>query len=114
MTDPRPYRNAAWLLMLPAALLMGTVGVMPLFAVFNYALHDIFSLSDVLWVGPEWYAELVADPRFHASLLRSLAFSATVIAVQVPLGVALALMLRGMRGAVFVLMLVALPLVVPW
>ena len=37
-----------------------------------------------------------------------------MIAVQVPLGVALALMLRGMRGAVFVLMLVALPLVVPW
>ncbi len=114
MTTPRPYRNAAWVLMLPAALLMGAVGVLPLVSVFNYSLHDIFSLADVLWVGPEWYAEIVADPRFHASLLRSLAFSATVIAVQVPLGVALALMLRGMRGAVFVLMLVALPLVVPW
>ncbi|MBC2834007.1 carbohydrate ABC transporter permease [Paragemmobacter straminiformis] len=111
----RPYRNAAWLLMLPAALLMAVVGVVPLVAVFNYSLHDIFSLRDVLWVGAEWYGEIVTSPRFHASLLRSLMFSAVVLAVQVPLGVGIALVLRRTgRWAVLGLMLVALPLVVPW
>lgn len=115
MHRTRPYSNAAWLLMLPAALLMAVVGVVPLIAVFNYSLHDIFSLQDVLWVGPEWYAEIVTDPRFHASLGRSLMFSAVVLSVQVPLGLAVALALRRTgRAAVLGLMLVALPLVVPW
>ncbi len=107
-------RNGAWLLMLPAAAVMAFVGVLPLIAVFNYALHDIFSLADVHWVGVEWYEEIVTSSRFHESLLRSLMFSAVVLSVQVPLGVGIALLLRGARGAVLVLMLVALPLVVPW
>ena len=109
-----PVRNGAWLLVLPAAAVMVFVGVLPLVAVFNYALHDIFSLANVHWIGAEWYEEIVTSSRFHESLARSLMFSAIVLAVQVPLGVGLALMLRGMRGAVLVLMLVALPLVVPW
>ncbi len=115
MQRNRTYSNAAWLLMLPAAVLMAMVGVLPLIAVFNYALHDIFSLQDISWVGAEWYGQIVTDPRFHASLARSLMFSAVVLAVQVPLGVAVALGLRRAgRAAVLGLMLVALPLVVPW
>lgn len=111
----KAYRNDAWLLMLPAAAVMAFVGVIPLVAVFNYALHDIFSLQDVHWVGVEWYEEIVTSSRFHGSLARSLLFSAVVLLVQVPLGVGLALLLRGTgRWAVGVLMLVALPLVVPW
>lgn len=111
----KPCSNAAWLLMLPAAALMAVVGVIPLVAVFNYSLHDIFSLKDVLWIGPEWYHGIVTDPRFHASLGRSLMFSGVILSVQVPLGLAVALGLRRTgRAAVLGLMLVALPLVVPW
>ncbi len=111
----RPYRNEAWLLMLPAAAVMAFVGVIPLIAVFNYSLHDIFSLADVHWVGVEWYEAIVTSSRFHASLGRSLLFSAVVLMVQVPLGVGIALLLRRAgRWSVVVLMLVALPLVVPW
>lgn len=109
-----PIRNGAWLLMLPAAAVMVFVGVLPLIAVFNYGLHDIFSLADVHWVGVEWYEEIVTSSRFHESLGRSLLFSAIVLSVQIPLGVGIALLLRGVRGAVLILMLVALPLVVPW
>ncbi|NBE07406.1 carbohydrate ABC transporter permease [Paragemmobacter ruber] len=111
----KPYRNEAWLLLLPAAGLMGFIGVVPLIAVFNYSLHDIFSLADVHWVGAEWYEEIITSDRFHASLLRSLLFAAVVLSVQVPLGVGLALLVRRTgRWAVMLLMLVALPLVVPW
>lgn len=111
----RPYRNEAWLLLLSAAGLMVFIGVIPLIAVFNYSLHDIFSLADVHWVGAEWYEEIITSDRFHASLLRSLLFSAVVLSVQVPLGVGLALLVRRTgRWAVMLLMLVALPLVVPW
>jgi glycerol transport system permease protein len=111
----KPHSARAWLLVAPAAAVMVFVGVLPLVAVFNYALHDIFTLSDVHWVGPEWYAEIVTSPRFHASLARSLLFSACVLAIQVPLGVAIALLLRRSgRLGVGVMMVLALPLVVPW
>lgn len=111
----KQQNNAAWLLLLPAALILGFVGIIPLVAVFNYSFFDIFTLDTAFWIGGEWYRELFASPRFHASLGRSLLFSAIVLSVQIPLGVAIALMLvRSGRWRVLVLMLMALPLVVPW
>ncbi len=111
----KPVANRAWLLILPALAVMGFVGVLPLVAVFNYSFHDIFTLSDVHWVGVEWYAEIVASDRFRESLARSLLFSALVIGIQVPLGVGVALLLRrSRRSGVAMLMLLAAPLVVPW
>ncbi|WP_135450913.1 MULTISPECIES: carbohydrate ABC transporter permease [Tabrizicola] len=111
----RPHDNRAWLLLLPALLLLGVVGAVPLLAVFNYGFHDIFTLTDVHWVGVEWFADILASDRFLASLGRSLLFSAMVLAIQVPLGVGVALMFVGLgTRAVWGLMLVAMPLVVPW
>ena len=111
----RPYDNRAWLLLLPAFALLGVVGAVPLLAVINYGFHDIFTLSDVHWVGVEWFQAILQSERFLASLGRSLLFSALVLAVQVPLGIAVArLLLTCGRGAVWGLMLCALPLVVPW
>jgi glycerol transport system permease protein len=63
----------------------------------------------------QWFADILGSKRFLASLGRSLLFSALVLAIQVPLGVGVALLLLGYRKrAVWGLMLVALPLVVPW
>ena len=111
----RPYDNRAWWLLLPALGLLGAVGVLPLLAVVNYGFHDIFSLSDVHWVGLDWYADILGSDRFLASLGRSFLFSALVLAIQVPLGIAVAkLLVPYGRRAVWGLMLCALPLVVPW
>lgn len=111
----RPHDNRAWFLLLPALLLLTLVGALPLLAVFNYGFHDIFTLSDVHWVGVEWFADILASDRFLASLGRSLLFSALVLAIQVPLGIGVALLLLTLgKRAVWGLMLVALPLVVPW
>lgn len=109
------HRNAAWLLMLPALLLMGFVALLPLVAVFNYSFHDIFRLDQAFWVGTAWYVEIVTAPEFWASLGRSIFFSALALGVQLPLGIAVALMLRrmGPRVAILMLMCVAVPLVVP-
>lgn len=111
----RPHDNRAWFLLLPALLLLGLVGALPLLAVLNYAFHDIFTLSDVHWVGVEWFADILASDRFLASLGRSLLFSTLVLSIQVPLGIGVALLFLTLgRRAVWGLMLVALPLVVPW
>lgn len=111
----RPYNNRAWLLLLPALALLGVVGALPLMAVINYGFHDIFSLTDVHWVGLDWFTDILQSQRFLASLGRSLLFSALALAIQVPLGIAVALLLLTYgRWAVWGLMLCALPLVVPW
>ena len=111
----KPHSNAAWALMLPAAAVMVFVAILPLLAVLNYSFHDIFSLDKVFWVGTDWYEMIVATPRFWASLGRSTLFSTLAIIVQIPLGIAIALMLRkvGPRGASLMLMCLAIPLVVP-
>lgn len=107
--------NAAWLLMVPAVLLMGFVALFPLVAVVNYSFHDIFSLDRAFWVGTQWYQDIATTSAFWASLGRSALFSALALGVQVPLGIAVALMLRRLsaRAAIAMLMVVAVPLVVP-
>ena len=111
----KPHSYAAWALMLPAAAVMVFVAVLPLLAVLNYSFHDIFSLDKVFWVGTDWYEMIVATPRVWASLGRSALFSTLAISVQIPLGIAIARMLRkvGPRGASLMLMCLAIPLVVP-
>lgn len=111
----RPHDNRAWLLVLPALTLLGLVGALPLLAVINYGFHDIFSLQDVYWVGLQWFTDILGSDRFLASLGRSLLFSTLALAIQVPLGIGVALLLMSDgKRAVWGLMLVALPLVVPW
>jgi glycerol transport system permease protein len=111
----RPHDNRAWFLVLPALTLLGLVGALPLLAVINYGFHDIFTLQDVFWVGPQWFTDILQSDRFLASLGRSLLFSTLALGIQVPLGIGVALLLLSYgKRAVWGLMLVALPLVVPW
>jgi glycerol transport system permease protein len=111
----RPHDNRSWFLVLPALALLGVFGALPLLAVINYGFHDIFTLSDVHWVGFQWYADILQSERFLATFGRSLLFSTLAIGIQVPLGIGVALLLLTYgKRAVWGLMLVALPLVVPW
>ena len=105
----------AWLMVLSAVLLLAVVGVIPLLAVFNYSFFDIFTLADRFWIGLEWYAELAGGPDLYQALARSLAFMAIVLLVQFPLGIGIAMLLpRGTALTSFFLMVLAVPLVVPW
>jgi glycerol transport system permease protein len=111
----RTPSDRAWLFLIPAGLLMGFVGILPLVAVVNYSVLDLFVITDPFWVGVQWYEALVSSPRFYASLARSLSFSALVLAIQLPLGVAIALFLMRLgRWRTPVLLLMAVPLLVPW
>jgi glycerol transport system permease protein len=66
-------------------------------------------------VGFQWYADILQSERFLATFGRSLLFSTLAIGIQVPLGIGVALLLLTYgKRAVWGLMLVALPLVVPW
>lgn len=101
--------------MLPAALLLGLVGLIPLITVVNYSFFEIFILEKRFWVGTEWYSEIIGSSRFWSSFGRSILFSAIILAIQIPLGIAIALCIPKKKIWVgLALAGVALPLLVPW
>ncbi|RLJ60122.1 carbohydrate ABC transporter membrane protein 1 (CUT1 family) [Litoreibacter meonggei] len=111
----RNHYNGAWLLVLPAGLLLAVLGVVPLIAVLNYSFFDIFTLQDRFWVGAEWYQDLVGSPDLYRALARSVLFTTLVVLIQFPLGIGIALLLpKGTNTSSFFLMVMAVPLVVPW
>jgi len=110
------YRTEiGWLFVAPAALIISLVGLVPLITVVNYSFFEIFILDARFWVGTEWYAEIIGTERFWASFGRSTLFSAFVLTIQIPLGIAIALCIPKRKIWVGItLALVALPLLVPW
>jgi ABC-type sugar transport system permease subunit len=83
--------------------------------VVNYSVQDILSPTQKVFVGLEWFREVMQDPDLHGALVRQLLFSACVLLLQVPLGIAVALAMpaQGWRASL-TLVLLALPLLVPW
>ncbi len=107
--------NRAWLLVLPVLLLVAFSAVIPLMTVVNYSVQDIFDVNTRLFVGLDWYRETLRDPRLGDAFLRQLAFSALVLLLEVPLGVMVAKSLPRRGAAVgFWLVLLAVPLLIPW
>jgi glycerol transport system permease protein len=116
----KTVNNKAWLLVLPVFALVAFSAVLPLMTVVNYSVQDTFGNNQFFWNGLGWYQELL-DPnsqlgeRFFDALWRNLLFSAIVLALQVPLGIMVALSMprRGI-GVAVVLVIMALPLLIPW
>ncbi len=83
--------------------------------VVNYSLQDIFDLHTRIFVGFDWYRETLRDPRFLSALGRQVLFSFAVLAIELPLGILVAkgLPRRGWTASLF-LVLIALPLLIPW
>jgi glycerol transport system permease protein len=111
----KPINQRAWWFVLPVLVSVAFSALIPLMTVVNYSVQDILSPSQSVFVGWEWYKEVLRDPELHSALIRQLLFSAAVLAIQVPLGVALALSMptEGWRSSL-VLVLLAMPLLVPW
>jgi glycerol transport system permease protein len=109
------HDNRAWLGVPPVLLIVAFSAVVPLMTVVNYSVQDIFDISTRIFVGLDWYRETLRDPRFVDALLRQLGFSALVLTLEVPLGilVARALPTEG-RWVSLLLVLVAVPLLIPW
>ena len=112
--------NRAWYLVLPVVLLVAFNALIPLMTVVNYSVQDTFGNNQFFWNGIGWFQE-VLDPsssvgqRFYDALGRNLLFSAIVLAIEVPLGIAVALsMPKAGRGVAWTLVLMALPLLIPW
>lgn len=109
------YNNRAWWLILPMLLLVAFSAVIPLMTVVNYSVQDVFNANTRFFTGTEWFKEMLNDPALQAAVLRQFAFSITVLAIQVPLGIGIALIMpkKGWQASA-VLILVTMPLLIPW
>jgi len=111
----KPTNNGAWLLVVPVVLLVAFNAILPLMAVVNYSVQDIFGPGQAYWVGTEWYREVLGDKRLHEALWRQFLFSGMVLLIEIPLGVLIALAMPRKGWAVsLVLVVLALPLLIPW
>ena len=105
--------NKAWFLVLPVFILVAFSAIVPLMTVVNYSIQDIFGATRY-FVGVEWYREILNDSRLQDSLVRQFAFSGSVLLIEVPLGIAVALMMpKAGKWSVVTLLVLALPLLVP-
>lgn len=114
-SDTKPRNNRAWFLVLPVVVSVAFTAVIPLMTVVNYSVQDIFSPSDRLFVGLEWYRQISRDGEVRSAFVRTLLFSLQVLLLEIPLGVAVAVMMpRRGRAVPVALVVVALPLLIPW
>src|SRR5258708_12237865 len=116
----KPVTQKAWSLVRPLFLVVAFSAILPLMTVVNYSMQDTFGNNQFFWNGVGWFKELL-DPttdlgeRFFASLWRNLFFSAVILAIEVPLGILVALsMPRSGWQVAACLVILALPLLIPW
>ncbi len=111
----KPMNNKAWFLVIPVFLLVAVSAIIPLMTVVNYSVQDTFGNNQFFWAGTEWFAEVLHSDRFWNALGRNLAFSFIILTIEIPLGIVIALSMpkRGVWVPVC-LVLMALPLLIPW
>ncbi|WP_334067118.1 carbohydrate ABC transporter permease [Nereida ignava] len=111
----KTVNQKAWFLILPVLLLVAFSAVIPLMTVVNYSVQDTFGNNQFFWAGLEWFEEMLRSERMWDALGRQLMFSAIILAIQVPLGVFIALnMPKSGFWSSFCLVMMSLPLLIPW
>lgn len=111
----KTINQRAWWLVLPVLLLVAFNALIPLMTVVNYSVQETFGDNVFFWQGLDWYEQVLNSERFHNSLGRQLLFTFTILLIEVPLGVGVALaMPRNGWGVPVCLVLMSLPLLIPW
>ncbi|MBL3568161.1 sugar ABC transporter permease [Rhodovulum sp. BSW8] len=111
----KTVNHKAWFLVLPVLVLVAFSAVIPLMTVVNYSVQDTFGQNQFFWAGLEWFRETLESERMWDALGRQLVFSGIILAIEVPLGILVALSMprKGVWASVC-LVLMALPLLIPW
>ncbi|GIZ50941.1 carbohydrate ABC transporter permease [Noviherbaspirillum aridicola] len=111
----KTVNNKAWFLILPVILCVAFSAIVPLMTIVNYSVQDILGPNQRVFVGTEWFQMVMRDEELHGALYRQLLFSLSVLAIEIPLGILIALCMpaQGWRASLS-LVLIALPLLIPW
>jgi glycerol transport system permease protein len=106
------WKTAA--LLAPALAVMMVAGFIPLAIVMFYSIHDTFAGNAFIYVGGAWYASVLSSPEFWHSLGLSFGFALLSLAIQIPLGLYVALkMPREGALSTAIIIVIAVPLLTP-
>ncbi len=109
------HNQKGWLFVLPVVVLVAFNAIIPLITVVNYSVQETFGDNIFFFEGVKWFQQVLHSERFHASLGRQLFFTGSILLIEIPLGVAIALAMPRQGPWVSVcLVLMALPLLIPW
>ncbi|KPL27244.1 MAG: ABC transporter permease [Acidithiobacillales bacterium SM1_46] len=108
-------REHPGLFLAPAAVTLGAVALFPALAVLWLSLEERSPLlAAARFVGFDNYTRLIADARFWNALANTVYFSAVSVALEVLLGLLVALLLaRAFRGRALLYSIILLPWAIP-
>jgi len=111
----KQVNHKAWFLVLPVVALVAFNAIIPLMTVVNFSVQETFGDNVFMWAGVTWFEQVMNSERFADALLRQMLFTGIILAIQIPLGliIALAMPRKGFWVSVC-LVLMALPLLIPW
>lgn len=108
-------RNIKWVFILPAALFVAIMMIFPILYTgwLSFTQWSMSATQPPVWVGIDNYTTLLGnDQRFRDALTRTFVFTIGAVAIELALGVAIALLLRrDFRGQNVVKTLILLPMV---
>ncbi len=111
----KTWNNKAWWFVLPVFVMVAFNALLPLMTVVNYSIQETFGNNEFFWSGSNWFSDILRSDRFHAALGRQSLFTALVLLIEIPLGLAIALtMPRKGPWVPVCLILMSLPLLIPW
>ena len=111
----KTQNQKAWLFVLPVLVLVAFNALIPMMTVVNYSVQETFGNNVFFWEGLRWFEDLLNSDRFHAALGRQFLFTGIILAIEVPLGIVIALSMPRQGPWVPVcLVLMALPMLIPW
>ncbi|MDG1021934.1 MAG: sugar ABC transporter permease [Emcibacteraceae bacterium] len=112
----KTQNQKAWFMVLPVLILVAFSAIIPMMTVVNYSVQDTFGNNEFFWVGLEWFEEVLHSERLHDALWRQILFTVIILAIEIPLGIFMALHMPKKNGlwTSICLVVVALPLLIPW
>lgn len=112
----KTQNQKAWFMVLPVLILVAFSAIIPMMTVVNYSVQDTFGNNEFFWVGLEWFEEVLHSERIHDALWRQILFTIIILAIEIPLGIFMALHMPKKNGlwTSICLVVVALPLLIPW
>lgn len=121
MSANKPFRpgqliekNIKWLFPLPTGVFIFLMMIFPILYTFYVSLTDWDMISGgmISFIGLDNYVNLLKDPRFYNAVRLTIYFTVLAVAVEVVLGVVIALILnRDFRGKNLVKLILLLPMV---
>lgn len=111
----KTVNQKAWFFVLPVVALVAFNAIIPLMTVVNFSVQETFGDNVFFWAGVQWFENVLRSSRFHDALGRQVLFTAIILIIEIPLGLAIALTMPRKGPWVSVcLVLMALPLLIPW